>query len=210
MDVERAGQGLNSVFLKSLRRNPYAMNIRATIQSGLTMIGPVIAIAAMGVSVATAQVEDGDARNEQIWLTAHNVERDEFGVAPLVWNAQLARDARLWANQLATENRLRHASVQERGGRGENLWMGTAGYFSADQMIGHFADEKQFFRPGQFPSVSTTGNWADVGHYTQIVWADTREVGCAKVQNARFDVLVCRYWPAGNILGVPIVPARNR
>ncbi|WP_197707084.1 CAP domain-containing protein [Calothrix sp. NIES-3974] len=25
----------------------------------------------------------------------------------------------------------------------------------------------------------STGNWVDVGHYTQIIWRNTTEVGCA-------------------------------
>lgn len=87
--------------------------------------------------------------------------------------------------------------------------MGTAGYFTPQQMIAHFAAEKQHFRAGDFPQVSRTGNWADVGHYTQIVWATTREVGCATARGARFDVLVCRYWPAGNLMGARIAPRDN-
>ena len=178
------------------------MNKRPTILSVVAAVG----IALSGASTLGAQ--SGDAPHERTWLAVHNAERAEFGVAPLRWNAELAGEAEVWAMRLARENVLRHASVQERGGRGENLWMGTAGFYGPAQMIGHFADEKQYFRPGAFPNVSNTGNWADVGHYTQIVWAQTREVGCSAVRNERFDVLVCRYWPAGNIRGTVIAPAR--
>ncbi|HCS18663.1 MAG TPA: SCP-like extracellular, partial [Erythrobacter sp.] len=35
----------------------------------------------------------------------------------------------------------------------------------------------------------------------QVVWRDTQEVGCAVVTARGNDVLVCRYWPAGNVWG---------
>ena len=61
--------------------------------------------------------------------------------------------------------------------------------------------EKKYFRPGLFPNNSTTGRVADVGHYTQLVWRATREVGCASATGAREDILVCRYAEAGNYRG---------
>jgi hypothetical protein len=79
--------------------------------------------------------------------------------------------------------------------------MGSAGYFSAEDMIGGFVSERDKFRAGTFPRVSRTGNWADVGHYTQLIWPTTREVGCAVAKGQGNDVLVCRYAPAGNVYG---------
>ncbi|XUU59969.1 CAP domain-containing protein [Erythrobacter sp. HA6-11] len=134
-------------------------------------------------------------------LDAHNQERAEFGAPKLKWSQRLARDAQVWAERLAREGRMRHANNDERGGAGENLWMGSAGAYSASFMIRAFAEEKRYFRPGEFPDVSRTGNWRDVGHYTQVVWRETQEVGCAVSRNSRDDFLVCRYWPAGNIYG---------
>ena len=48
----------------------------------------------------------------------------------------------------------------------------------------------------------TTGNWEDVGHYTQMIWRGTRRVGCALGEGAQYDYLVCRYYPAGNVYGM--------
>ncbi|QUL38723.1 CAP domain-containing protein [Erythrobacter sp. JK5] len=161
-------------------------------------------IAALAASVAAAQ--SPTPKPETIWLDAHNAERAEFGSEPLRWNDALADEARRWAVRLAREGRMRHAPIAARNGSGENLWMGTRGYFRPEQMIASFASEKRHFRAGTFPQVSTTGNWADVGHYTQIVWRDTRDVGCAMAQGRDFDVLVCRYWPAGNATGAQVAP----
>jgi len=86
-------------------------------------------------------------------------------------------------------------------GEGENLWAGTAERFSYTQMVNNWGKEKKYFKYGIFPNVSTSGNWTDVGHYTQIIWYNTTEVGCAKAPSGRYDIFVCRYSPPGNYIG---------
>jgi hypothetical protein len=68
-------------------------------------------------------------------------------------------------------------------------------------MVGGWIDEKRYFINGVTPNFSTTGNYEDVAHYTQIIWRGTRTVGCALASNATDDYLVCRYAPAGNVVG---------
>lgn len=143
---------------------------------------------------------------QAIWLEAHNHARAEFGSEPLVWSRSLEEQARDYAEHLARKERLQHSDRSEREGQGENLWMGTKRRYSPVSMIDTFVSEKRYFKAGQFPRVSTTGNWGDVGHYTQIVWRETREVGCAKAEGRQFDVLVCRYYPAGNVIGTYLAP----
>ena len=132
-------------------------------------------------------------------LLTHNAERKRLGIAPLAWSPGLAGQAGTWARTLASKGMFEHS--QNRGNVGENLWMGTSGYYTPEQMIGSFIEERQYFRAGKFPDVSTSGKWADVGHYTQLIWAGTQQVGCAKATGAGNDVLVCRYFPAGNVMG---------
>ena len=134
-------------------------------------------------------------------LAVHNAERARLGLPPLIWNAALARAADEYAEVLLARGALAHASASDRKGNGENLWMGTAGAWNPDAMVGMFLDERRYFRAAAFPDVSLTGNWSDVGHYSQIVWRDTKEVGCAIDSGGGMDVLVCRYSPAGNVFG---------
>jgi len=137
-------------------------------------------------------------------LAAHNSVRAEAGVAPLAWDQALGNAAAAYATQLALTNRFQHSDRNARRGTGENLWMGTHWYFSYDAMVRGWASERSDFMPGIFPAVSRSGNWENVGHYTQMVWPTTTHVGCAVASNGRVDYLVCRYSPAGNIDGKPV------
>ena len=134
-------------------------------------------------------------------LHAHNHEREALGIEPLRWNAQLAQSAQYWATSLAVNDHFQHAPADRANPFGENLWAGTKGYFSPEAMVHAWAREKQNFRPGRFPANSTTGNVADVGHYTQMIWRATHEVGCARATGTKVDILVCRYTQAGNFQG---------
>ena len=138
---------------------------------------------------------------DQRVLAAHNRERSGLGLVPLSWNPILARSARRWADHLAMTGRFEHAPENYAAPEGENLWAGTKGYFTPEAMVSAWIREKRFFRPGAFPNNSTTGRVEDVGHYTQLVWRATTQVGCAETASASEDILVCRYAEAGNYRG---------
>ena len=134
-------------------------------------------------------------------LVLHNRERATVGVPPLTWDAGLASAAAAYGPELARRGRLAHSAQATRPGQGENLWMGTRGAYSLDEMTGSWAEERRLFRPGVFPGVSSSGYWRDVAHYTQMVWRSTARVGCAVHRSRRWDFLICRYAPPGNVVG---------
>lgn len=134
-------------------------------------------------------------------LASHNQERAALGLEPLRWNAQLARTADTWATHLARTGRFEHAPAGPRDRFGENIWGGTPGRFAPEQMVGLWLDEKRYFKPGVFPANSTSGDASDVGHYTQVIWRETTEVGCALARGTSEDILVCRYAEPGNVRG---------
>ncbi|WP_421847645.1 CAP domain-containing protein [Novosphingobium sp.] len=166
----------------------------------IVAIAASVAAAPVAAQVTVTPTEAVAAR----LLAAHNAERERLGLKPLVWSAKLADHAKKWAQTLAVSNMFEHAPVGADGGEGENLWYGTKDDYSPEEMIGFFIEENKQFKRGVFPDVSTTGVWEDVGHYTQMVWKDTREVGCTVASNPVRDFLVCRYSPAGNVMGQPV------
>jgi uncharacterized protein YkwD len=131
-------------------------------------------------------------------VAVHARARARVGLPPLVWSGRLTADAQGWADTLARTGGFRHADQADEG---ENLWMGTRGAYRYAEMAGYWVGEGRNFTGPAHPFVSRTGDWHDVGHYTQIVWGATRLIGCALARNRRDDILVCRYWPAGNVEG---------
>jgi uncharacterized protein YkwD len=144
----------------------------------------------------------GPERLREAMLAGQNAARARLDLPPLTWNDSLAADARLYAEELARTGRFEH-SPQPRGNppQGENLWTGTRRAYSYREMVGHWVAEGRFYRPLPVPESSNSGQFGDVGHYTQIVWRATREVGCAEASNRTDDYIVCRYLPAGNVFG---------
>ena len=135
-------------------------------------------------------------------LAAHNAERERIGVPQLAWDPALAADARRWAGELAASGRFEH-SPDEPGKpiEGENLWAGTPRAYSPEAMVALWAAEKTDYRPGVFPNNSRSSDVERVGHYTQLIWRGSRQVGCASAVGADEEFLVCRYSDAGNVMG---------
>lgn len=136
-------------------------------------------------------------------LAVHNAYRAEVGMPPLVWSATLASYAQNWANFLVANGLFQHSG----GPYGENLAGGwPSSYWSDTSLVNLWGDEKQYFKCGIFPDVSTTGDV--VGHYTQMIWPTTTELGCGVASSDIYGkCLVCEYNPPGNWIGVHICPA---
>jgi hypothetical protein len=150
----------------------------------------------------TGGIDRESAFAERI-LASHNRERTALGARPVRWDNSLAAQAQAWADHLARTGRFEHSpsSPLDESTAGENLWTGTAGAFSPEDMVGYWIDEKADFKPGVFPAVSRTGDLQAVGHYTQLIWSRTTRIGCGRATGAGGDVLVCRYVTSGNVVG---------
>jgi uncharacterized protein YkwD len=139
-----------------------------------------------------------DSAFVEAMLQQHNAFRADLQLPYLSWSDDLAKDAGAWAAHLAAIDKGDH-DQSVRGREGENIWWGTAGAFSFTDMAGFWAAEKKDFVYGIFPNCRK--GKAVVGHYTQMVWKNSVSVGCALASNGQTDYLVCRYSPAGNIIG---------
>jgi uncharacterized protein YkwD len=128
-------------------------------------------------------------------LAAHNAYRTELGLPPLQWSDALATRAQNWANHLIATNTFAH------NGAGQNLAWATAGSASLTQLVSLWASEKPNFTDGTFPATSLTGNWMDTGHYSQLIWSTTTNLGCGYAEDQAREILVCNYNPPGNIEG---------
>ncbi|XP_015759476.1 PREDICTED: uncharacterized protein LOC107338757 [Acropora digitifera] len=130
-------------------------------------------------------------------LDTHNKFRSMHGVPPLKWADDLAEEAQAWAEKLARARTLQHSSKSERNNAGENLAMFTGRFDSAGQEATNmwYEEVKDYnFRRG--------GWQGGTGHFTQVVWKGTKELGMAraKTSDGGSTYVVGRYRPAGNVI----------
>jgi uncharacterized protein YkwD len=125
-------------------------------------------------------------------LAAHNFYRKQVGSPPLVWSTRLATLAQNWANYLIQTGLYKHPSNLQYG---ENLFEVVGPRADVRQVVDAWASEQARY---DHRTYSCSGR---CGHYTQLIWRDTRLVGCGVAQKNRRQVWVCNYDPPGNIVG---------
>lgn len=147
------------------------------------------------VDSGTEQISGESGRVVGI-TTAHNLVRQQYGVADLVYDQELAQVSVEWIEHLA-EN----GCVMEHNWDsplGENLFWSNY-QASADSVVESWASEVAYYdyetnscEPGEM-----------CGHFTQLVWSTTERVGCAVGACADgSEIWMCNYDPAGNMVGV--------
>ena len=128
-------------------------------------------------------------------VAAHNRVRQRVGVPPLRWSEEVSRYAQDWANRLkAGHCRMQHRS---NNGYGENLAWGSGG-LSPQSVVEMWAEEGE-----DYDYADNTCRQGQVcGHYTQVVWAASTELGCGMARcNDGSEIWVCNYNPPGNYIG---------
>ena len=168
----------------------------------------IIALIINASSFATDKLSKTDIIN------THNDFRYKHDLPPLRWSQDLAEYAQQWVNHLAkTDNcAMKHRPNDKQSPfhqiNGENLYWSSALEYqdgttkvetiTAKCIIETWASEEDFYDY----ETNTCMEDADCGHYTQIVWHETKEVGCAvAVCEDKSQIWACNYSPRGNYLG---------
>lgn len=155
---------------------------------------------------ATVPVIDDLVFDINEMLKTHNAVRREKGLNDLTWSIDLAKEAQEWSEVLRDEKCVMRHDLESP--YGENIfWQqqtggDTNGFVSTpSDAVFWWAAEEKYYNYNK----NTCDKGEQCGHYTQIVWADTTEVGCGvsycQGKDKRTDIWVCRYNPPGNIIG---------
>lgn len=123
-------------------------------------------------------------------LAEHNKKRALHKDTPaLSWSDTLASYAQDYADNYDCSGTLTHSG----GPYGENLALGYDGPAAVDAWYNEISNY-DFSNPG-FSS--------NTGHFTQVVWKSTTQVGCGikTCGGAWGDYVICSYDPAGNYEG---------
>jgi pathogenesis-related protein 1 len=134
-------------------------------------------------------------------LDHHNKIRKLVKAPPLQYSASLSAYAQQWADHLASKgSRIYHSNCVHADGRilGENIYWGSSSeVYSPLDASGGWYEEKQQYRYGPISNASD-----GTGHYTQMVWKDTREMGLGVAYTKKGGIIVvASYYPAGNVVG---------
>jgi pathogenesis-related protein 1 len=145
---------------------------------------------------------------------AHNAVRAQVGAPRMKWSEKLEAKAikrikvlqkkgcvmqhdgpgenLYWASALKTANK--------KNALGQWIWHRSVQDVSEHKVVNSWADEKKWYSDENGVCRAPVGETC--GHYTQIVWADTGEVGCSRaVCEDKSQVWLCLYSPPGNIVG---------
>lgn len=127
------------------------------------------------------------------WLQAHNRYRSRHGVSPLTWSDAIAARAQALADSCPDG----HVGSEY----GENLaWASPASYRPEVSVIVQWWYEEEFSYDYDAPGFRSA-----TGHFTQVVWKGSLEIGCGFATNCplpgKKNIWLCLYNPPGNYRG---------
>lgn len=177
--------------------------VTSPTNSSLTTEEPSPAPAAPKAVRSTSVATSNPSLDPTAMLAAHNQWRSKTGVPALKWSNELAASAQQWADQLARSGcRIKHST----GADGENIYRAGAAQrtdgtssmqeITEQNVVDAWGNEMKDY------DYATNSCHGVCGHYTQVVWKSTTEVGCGMaVCSNKAQLWVCQYSPRGNMVG---------
>ncbi|MBA3004725.1 MAG: SCP-like extracellular [Desulfurivibrio sp.] len=196
-----------------MQQQPTITRCRNQAVSSVASASLLVLLCLVSASPSSAQDNKVDA---MCMVQEHNILRSAVSAPELRWSDALARRATAWADKLKKAGcDMQHS----RGKLGENLYWAsplkttnkskgsttwksrlTLQPIKEKDVVASWATEKPWY--SHLTNTCNAPPGKSCGHYTQIVWQNTKEVGCAKaVCDDNSQVWVCNYGPAGNVVG---------
>ncbi|CAL8250276.1 unnamed protein product [Boreogadus saida] len=149
----------------------------------------------LGQTSLADTMADGSFQKE--FLTAHNTYRQMHQSPPLTQSKDLNESAQSWADHLLDIGKMGHSSRPD--GIGENIYsmsssapINLTGKEAVEEWYGEVKDY-EYNSPGP-------GTKGTTGHFTQVVWKETTEVGVGLATDGKSVFVVAQYRP-GNMKG---------
>ena len=134
-------------------------------------------------------------------LQLHNKYRKEHHVGPLKINKELTSIAQKYADYLASKKIFEHSKNKFHGDyMGENLYYSGGSKCDANSIVDA---TKLWYNEVLKYNYNRPGFSMQTGHFTQVVWKNTKEVGfgVASTKDKSRCYVVANYYPAGNYQG---------
>ncbi|CAL4089142.1 unnamed protein product, partial [Meganyctiphanes norvegica] len=130
-------------------------------------------------------------------IKSHNDYRKKHGVQPLKKSKKLNKYAKEWAQTIAKKDKMEHRSSNEHGENIYCAWSSNPKHkIKGGEPVDSWYSEIKDFTYGKEP--------ADLraGHFTQVVWEDSKEIGVAMARSKSGKIyVVANYSPPGNFVG---------
>ncbi|NXX97649.1 PI16 inhibitor, partial [Centropus bengalensis] len=167
----------------------------AMLSSGLPPV--LLVLTVLGLSWSLRDEE------KKIILDEHNKYRSQVSppavdMLKMSWDTELEAFAQAYAEKCVWDHN------KDRGRRGENLFA-MAPTLDLEFAVEDWNGEEKYYNL----TTSTCVPGQMCGHYTQVVWASTHQIGCGakfceKIEGIETEgmfLLVCNYYPPGNVKG---------
>jgi hypothetical protein len=150
-----------------------------------------------------------NTQEAQDYLSLHNKYRQIAGSEPLSWSDDLAKCAQAWSEYIAKDGcDFHHPLLGSQNqqtyllNQGQNLYAQWPQPPSPETTVDAWYDECHYYDPNNptASQITRSGKPTEVDHFTQVVWKDTKQVGCGMAKCGDHYVVNCNYYPGGNIL----------
>ncbi len=155
----------------------------------------VLIMCLLAIVISSETVDLETAKKELV--DRHNYYRDQHRVSKLRKNDGIEEIAQQFSKKLIEKGQLVRSANKYKGEPlGENLYYGlNSGYVGTEPVDVWYKGEEKFDYKANKMTEGT-------GHFTQLVWKNTKEIGCGISQDAEGGYyVVCNYYPAGNYFG---------
>ncbi|MFM6182997.1 MAG: CAP family protein [Dolichospermum sp.] len=179
-----------------------ALTLTAIAPSQLPSITPV----SDKPAIAQTTIDLTTFRNTS--LSKHNSYRATHRSPALTTSSSANNSAQTWAQYLADNGLFQHSTANQRNNAGENLYVfyttsSIDAINLANKAVTSWYDEVSKY------DYSKPGFSSATGHFTQVVWKSTTQLGCGvargtkTMSGTKFNAfyVVCHYLPAGNVTG---------
>ncbi|KAL4218952.1 CRISP [Mactra antiquata] len=133
-------------------------------------------------------------------VKVHNELRAKHGVSKLKHAKDLSEYAQKWAEHLAAKDAFQHSDCMHKGERlGENIcckWSSAGADYTGKEAC------EQWYSEISKHDFSSEPRTLGSGHFTQMVWKGSKEMGIGKAKTSGGKaIVVASYRPAGNMVG---------
>lgn len=123
-------------------------------------------------------------------MNKHNEYRRKHNVPDLILDDNLNKEAQTYAQKLVGHG-LDHDKSNNKSG--ENLYKGSSNNLGSSVDL--------WYNEYQFYNYESGGFSMKTGHFTQLVWKMTTSLGVGIAKDQNSWIVVCRYFPPGNVEG---------